>query len=87
MKMKTVLLISLLFASIGFAEDSYAEHEAKMQQMQSRMQGSDGSVQQKKHQYRNGSSEVAGSGSGGENGSGNMYQGSQGQGGGGSGRR
>lgn len=80
--MKKILLLSMLAASISFAEDSYAEHEAKMQQMQERNmnQQKDGSGEQKRNRNRKGNSDAGTSGP--QDGSGNQYKGSRGGGGG-----
>lgn len=76
--MKKILLLSILAASICLGEDSYAEHEAKMQQMQERSmnQEKQGSGEKKQNKYRKGS-ENAGS-SGPQDGTGNKYKGSNG---------
>jgi|GEM_PF-3292762 len=52
--MKKILLASLLVASAGFAADSIADHEAKMQKMQERTQTrvKDGSGKQIRNQYQ-----------------------------------
>ncbi|MCW9067806.1 MAG: hypothetical protein OQJ82_05155, partial [Sulfurimonas sp.] len=76
--MKKILLLSVLAASICFAEDSFAEHEAKMQQIQERSmnQNNQGSGEKKQNRYRKGN-ENAGS-SGPQDGTGNQYKGSKG---------
>ena len=81
--MKKILLISVLLATVCFAEDTYAEHEAKMQQMQSRTGAQDGtgSGEQKKYQYRKGNDSAGSNGP--QDGTGNQYKGSNGGGGGG----
>ena len=51
--MKKILLLSVLVSSICLGEDSYAEHEAKMQQMQERSmnQEKQGSGEKKQNRY------------------------------------
>ena len=77
--MKKVLIGLLLLAGASFADESFAQHEAQMQQMQERTQqnyGSEsGQKKQNKYQYRKGSQSQDGT-----SGSGNMYQGSHGKG-------
>ena len=79
--MKKVLVVSLLLVGASYADESFAQHEAQMKQMQERTQQYNGTgsgdKKQNKHQYKYGS-QNQGSGSG----SGNMYQGSHGKGGG-----
>ncbi|MDQ1339390.1 MAG: hypothetical protein QG567_542 [Campylobacterota bacterium] len=74
--MKKILLASLLISGVCFAEESYADHEAKMQQMQERTQKQDGSGEQKKQQGKNGSGKSENAGSGPKDGTGNKYKGS-----------
>ena len=52
--MKKILLISTLFVSVCFADDSFAKHEAKMKQIQERTmtQENQGSGEQKRNRYR-----------------------------------
>lgn len=76
--MKKILLLSVLAVSICLGEESYAEHEAKMQQMQERTmtQNKQGSGEKKQNQYGK-SSENSGN-SGPKDGTGNQYKGSNG---------
>ena len=85
--MKKVLIMSVLAVSICFSADSFAEHEAKMKQMQERKmtQENQGSGEQKRNRYRKGSEQAGQSGP--QDGTGNQYKGSRGGGGGGGGRR
>ncbi|MFA5233332.1 MAG: hypothetical protein WC390_02950 [Sulfurimonas sp.] len=70
--MKKILLASLLVGTVCMAEESYADHEAKMQQMQERTQKQDGTGEQNKNS--SGKSEKSGSGP--KDGTGNKYKGS-----------
>lgn len=81
--MKKILLASLLINGVCFAEESYADHEAKMQQMQERTQKQDGSGEQNKErkQNKNGSGKSESAGNGPKDGTGNKYKGSNGGGG------
>ncbi|WP_457748330.1 hypothetical protein [Sulfurimonas sp.] len=79
--MKKALILSLLLAGISYADESFAQYEAQIQQMQEKTQqyngDSSGEKKQNKYQYGQGSqNQESGSGSG------NMYQGSHGKGGG-----
>ena len=76
--MKKILLASLLVVAVSYAEDSFAEHERKMQQMQERTQikNGDGSGQQKRNRYKNQNRSGETNDAGSRSGSGNMYKGS-----------
>ncbi|MFA5454068.1 MAG: hypothetical protein WC272_02000 [Sulfurimonas sp.] len=77
--MKKILLASLLVATVCMAEESYADHEAKMQQMQERTQKQDGTGEQNRErkQNKNGSGKSENAGSGPKDGTGNKYKGSK----------
>lgn len=77
-KMKKVLLALVLLGTLSMAEESFAAHEAKMQQMQERTQKQDGTGEQKRNKNQNGSGK---SGSGPKDGTGNQYKGANGGGG------
>ncbi len=78
--MKKVLIVLLLLAGASFADESFAQHEAQMQQMKERTQqnyGSEsGQKKQNRYQYKKGSQNQESA-----SGSGNMYQGSHRKGG------
>ncbi|MDQ1337938.1 MAG: hypothetical protein QG617_905, partial [Campylobacterota bacterium] len=51
--MTKILLASLLVVTVCIAEESYADHEAKMQQMQERTQKQDGTGEQNRERKQN----------------------------------
>ena len=73
--MKKVLLALVLLGTLSMAEESFAAHEAKMQQMQERTQKQDGTGEQKRNKNQNGSEKA---GSGPKDGTGNQYKGANG---------
>lgn len=76
--MKKILIISTLFVTVCFAEDSFAKHEAKMKQIQERTmtQENQNSGEQKRNRYKNGGEQSEHSGP--QDGTGNQYKGSGG---------
>lgn len=78
-QMKKVLIISILLSGICFAQSSYAEHEAQMNQMRTQTKSGSavGSGQKKQYKYQYGKSSDGQTGSGSDN----QYKGSKGKGG------
>ena len=76
--MKKVLLVLVLLSTFSMAEESFAEHEAKMQQMQDRTQKQDGTGEQKRNKNQDGSGKSEKAGSGPKDGTGNQYKGANG---------